>query len=136
MEPYDYQISCVNIDSRYQYRVLGVKWLTFHPRNVSNREGRKKTAVLAIISSLLLSTIVFIPQLLLCNRLRLFRRLSQSIGQNARDQEKNDHSLRVLHRWHVLCHISKNSRVFAVLYHYMRNFCNLIGLEQWYFSLI
>ena len=23
-----------------------------------------------------------------------------------------------------------------VLYYYMRNFCNLIGLEQWYFSLI
>ena len=25
---------------------------------------------------------------------------------------------------------------FHVLYFYMRNFCNLIGLEQWYFSLI
>ena len=25
---------------------------------------------------------------------------------------------------------------FNLLYHYMRNFCNLIGLEQWYFSLI
>ena len=25
---------------------------------------------------------------------------------------------------------------FTSLYHYMRNFCNLIGLEQWYFSLI
>ena len=25
---------------------------------------------------------------------------------------------------------------FPVLYCYMRNFCNLIGLEQWYFSLI
>ena len=23
-----------------------------------------------------------------------------------------------------------------VLYYYMRNVCNLIGLEQWYFSLI
>ena len=23
-----------------------------------------------------------------------------------------------------------------LLYYYMRNFCNLIGLEQWYFSLI
>ena len=22
------------------------------------------------------------------------------------------------------------------LYHYIRNFCNLIGLEQWYFSSI
>ena len=22
------------------------------------------------------------------------------------------------------------------LYYYMRNFCNLIGLEQWYFTLI
>ena len=25
---------------------------------------------------------------------------------------------------------------FQLLYYYMRNFCNLIGLEQWYFSLI
>ena len=25
---------------------------------------------------------------------------------------------------------------FNPLYYYMRNFCNLIGLEQWYFSLI
>jgi len=25
---------------------------------------------------------------------------------------------------------------FKSLYYYMRNFCNLIGLEQWYFSLI
>ena len=25
---------------------------------------------------------------------------------------------------------------FPVLYCYMRNFCNLIGLEQWYFTLI
>ena len=25
---------------------------------------------------------------------------------------------------------------FRVLYYYMRNFCNLINLEQWYFSLI
>ena len=23
-----------------------------------------------------------------------------------------------------------------ILYYYMRNYCNLIGLEQWYFSLI
>ena len=27
-------------------------------------------------------------------------------------------------------------RKLALLYHYMRNFCNLIGLERWYFSLI
>ena len=25
---------------------------------------------------------------------------------------------------------------FSLLYYYMRNYCNLIGLEQWYFSLI
>ena len=25
---------------------------------------------------------------------------------------------------------------FLFLYYYMTNFCNLIGLEQWYFSLI
>ena len=29
-----------------------------------------------------------------------------------------------------------NSRCLVVSYYYMRNFCNLIGLEQWYFSLI
>ena len=27
-------------------------------------------------------------------------------------------------------------KVLQRLYYYMRNFCNLIGLEQWYFSLI
>ena len=26
--------------------------------------------------------------------------------------------------------------LFHLLYYYMRHFCNLIGLEQWYFSLI
>ena len=26
--------------------------------------------------------------------------------------------------------------MFNLLYYYMRNFCNLIGLDQWYFSLI
>ena len=25
---------------------------------------------------------------------------------------------------------------FKRLYYYMKNFCNLIGLEKWYFSLI
>ena len=29
-----------------------------------------------------------------------------------------------------------HARVFHDLYYYMRNFCNLIGLERWYFSLI
>ena len=28
-----------------------------------------------------------------------------------------------------------NSNGLVVLYYYMRNFCNLIGLEQWYFQL-
>ena len=33
--------------------------------------------------------------------------------------------------------ISKDSLiVLCSLYYYMRNFCNLISLEQWYFSLI
>ena len=33
--------------------------------------------------------------------------------------------------------VSKDSLiVLCSLYYYMRNFCNLIGLEQWYFSLI
>ena len=26
--------------------------------------------------------------------------------------------------------------IFVVLYYYITNFCNLIGLEHWYFSLI
>ena len=30
----------------------------------------------------------------------------------------------------------ERSRVFFALYYYMKNFCNLIGLEQWYFGLI
>ena len=29
-----------------------------------------------------------------------------------------------------------NNLIFNLLYYCMRNFCNLIGLEQWYFSLI
>ena len=29
-----------------------------------------------------------------------------------------------------------NLLLIGTLYYYMRNFCNLIGLEQWYFSLI
>ena len=29
-----------------------------------------------------------------------------------------------------------NLLLIETLYYYMRNFCNLIGLEQWYFSLI
>ena len=27
-------------------------------------------------------------------------------------------------------------KVFSLLYYYMKNYCNLIGLEHWYFSLI
>ena len=29
-----------------------------------------------------------------------------------------------------------NDTGFISLYYYMKNYCNLIGLEQWYFSLI
>ena len=43
----------------------------------------------------------------------------------------------------VLIHLNKrffpiceNNYIVWLLYYYMRNFCNLIGLEQWYFSLI
>ena len=34
--------------------------------------------------------------------------------------------------------VDKQSDVhmYLNLYYYIRNFCNLIGLEQWYFSLI
>ena len=35
----------------------------------------------------------------------------------------------------IIC-LSWSSMFLYVLYYYMRNFCNLIGLEQWYFSLI
>ena len=37
-------------------------------------------------------------------------------------------------RGHLIFTIS--SMVFSSLYYYMSNLCNLIGLEQWYFSLI
>ena len=30
----------------------------------------------------------------------------------------------------------ENVALFQSFYYYMRNFCNLIGLEQWYLSLI
>ena len=36
----------------------------------------------------------------------------------------------------ILAQKSQISKDFRGLYYYMRNFCNLIGLEQWYFSLI
>ena len=32
--------------------------------------------------------------------------------------------------------LNNKPRPLLLLYHYMRNFCNLIGLEQWYFSSI
>ena len=32
--------------------------------------------------------------------------------------------------------ISLGKKVLATLYYYIRNFCILIGLEQWYFTLI
>ena len=32
--------------------------------------------------------------------------------------------------------ILQKYQLFILLYYYMRNFCNVIGLEQWYFSLI
>ena len=31
---------------------------------------------------------------------------------------------------------TSNRKLFPQLYYYMKNYCNLIGLEQWYFSLI
>ena len=39
----------------------------------------------------------------------------------------------------ILVHSINNENICAelkYLYYYMRNFCNLSGLEQWYFSLI
>ena len=30
----------------------------------------------------------------------------------------------------------KRIKILLVILNYIRNFCNLIGLEQWYFSLI
>ena len=41
---------------------------------------------------------------------------------------------------HIITYINtSNTEVITLshmLYYYTRNFCNLIGLEQWYFSLI
>ena len=57
-----------------------------------------------------------------------------------REREKNWENLWETKSWHKLWKhfMSKRERKnsFNVLYYYMRNFCNLIGLEQWYFSLI
>ena len=40
-------------------------------------------------------------------------------------------------RHHYKSRLSQGRRNgFQSLYHYMKNFYNLIGLEQWYFSLI
>ena len=36
---------------------------------------------------------------------------------------------------HVITKISRMDGL-PILYYYMRNFCDLIGLEQWYFNLI
>ena len=48
-----------------------------------------------------------------------------------------------LYMYPLVVHVSRHCRVevhrnasFGKLYYYMRNFCNLIGLEQRYFSLI
>ena len=36
----------------------------------------------------------------------------------------------------TLCDSVQDATSGFLSHHYMRNFCNLIGLEQWYFSLI
>ena len=35
-----------------------------------------------------------------------------------------------------ICRKIKKGDILQKLYYYVRNFCNLIGLEQWYFRLI
>ena len=50
-------------------------------------------------------------------------------------QSTAEHSLCISFRnWNEKT--EKSWKDFTVLYYYMRSFCNLIGLEQWYFSLI
>ena len=57
--------------------------------------------------------------------------------------EKSEISSNYHQSWQTLrliedipCPLKISLSEFLQLYHYMRNFCNLIGLEQWYFSLI
>ena len=38
--------------------------------------------------------------------------------------------------WNVLEYELQPKAILQLLYYYMKNFCNLIGLEQWYFTLI
>ena len=49
--------------------------------------------------------------------------VSAILSNSSRVKMKTDNSSLIV--WILQC-----------LYYYMRNFCNLIGLEQWYFSLI
>ena len=36
----------------------------------------------------------------------------------------------------ITIHTARSCVLFKGLYYYMRDYCNLIGLKQWYFSLI
>ena len=50
--------------------------------------------------------------------------------------ESIDQRNEVIKKYQFSPNLNGASGVFLTLYYYMRNFCNLIGLEQWYFSLI
>ena len=52
-------------------------------------------------------------------------------GPSALPHERESGFQEIFLSWKLDFHV-----IFLVLYYYMRSFCNLIGLEQWYFSLI
>ena len=51
-------------------------------------------------------------------------------------QVKLSHYIRLSKEYGLYCTAITLIKLLLFLYYYMRNFCNLIGLEQWYFSLI
>ena len=61
----------------------------------------------------------------------------RKINKNRSDFHEGSMGLTVRRRKRLFFIPNRQSaKILTVLYHYMRNFCNLIGLEQWYFSLI
>ena len=49
---------------------------------------------------------------------------------------KTVHYIRLSIEYGFYCTAITLIELLLLLYYYMRNFCNLIGLEQWYFSFI
>lgn len=65
-------------------------------------------------------------------------------GSNQQQHQDQDQELRLYNVYADACMMQFNFilefnlhiPLFQLLYYYTRNFCNLIGVEQWYFSLI